>query len=192
MGGLHHQYTSPPTLPVARTGLDLPGIRPYTPRFPTPMPQPSHLDASGRARMVDIAKKPETARRAVAACRVVLGDEAARQMREGTASKGDVEAAARIAGIQAAKRTAELIPLCHPLRTSSVTLEFELEKRPNLNITATVTGVDRTGFEMEAMVAASAAALTVYDMLKAVSKGIEITDLRLLSKSGGKSGEWTR
>ena len=101
-------------------------------------------------------------------------------MREGRASKGDVEAAARLAGIQAAKRTAELIPLCHPLRTSSVAVEFEFE---NL--------VD-TGVEMEAMVAASTAALTVYDMLKAVEKRIEITDLRLLEKSGGKSGEWTR
>ncbi|MHC4451681.1 MAG: cyclic pyranopterin monophosphate synthase MoaC, partial [Planctomycetota bacterium] len=105
---------------------------------------------------------------------------------------GDVEATARLAGIQAAKRTAELIPLCHPLRTSSVAVEFAFESDQVLGITATVIGVDRTGFEMEAMVAASTAALTVYDMLKAVSKGIEISDLRLLEKSGGKSGEWKR
>jgi cyclic pyranopterin phosphate synthase len=123
---------------------------------------------------------------------VRLGEEAARQMREGRASKGDVEAAARLAGIQAAKRTAELIPLCHPLRTSAVAVELEFETPLVLAIRATVTGVDRTGFEMEAMVAASTAALTVYDMLKAVEKGIEVTDLRLLEKSGGKSGEWKR
>jgi len=156
------------------------------------MAQPSHLDESGRARMVDVAGKPETERRAVAACRVVLGAEAAEQMRSGRASKGDVEAAARLAGIQAAKRTAELIPLCHPLRTTAVDLDFAFDEPTVLSIRATVTGVDRTGFEMEAMVAASTAALTVYDMLKAVTKGIEITDLRLLAKSGGKSGEWTR
>jgi cyclic pyranopterin phosphate synthase len=156
------------------------------------MPQPSHLDESGRARMVDIAHKPETERRAVAGCRVRMGDEAARQMLEGRASKGDVEATARLAGIQAAKRTAELIPLCHPLRTSSVAVDFEFETPQVLVIRATVTGVDRTGFEMEAMVAAATAALTVYDMLKAVEKGIQITDLCLLAKSGGKSGEWKR
>ncbi|MEM8885069.1 MAG: cyclic pyranopterin monophosphate synthase MoaC [Planctomycetota bacterium] len=156
------------------------------------MPEPSHLDAAGRARMVDVASKPETARRAVASCRVELGAEAGAQMRAGRASKGDVEAAARIAGIQAAKRTAELIPLCHPLRTSSVAVEFTFEDEETLRIDATVTGVDRTGFEMEAMVAASTAALTVYDMLKAVEKRIAITNLSLLEKSGGKSGEWTR
>jgi cyclic pyranopterin phosphate synthase len=156
------------------------------------MPEPSHLDAAGRARMVDVAHKPETTRRAVAGCRVRLGEEASIQMREGRASKGDVEATARLAGIQAAKRTAELIPLCHPLRTSSVAVEFAFESDQVLGITATVIGVDRTGFEMEAMVAVSTAALTVYDMLKAVSKGIEISDLRLLEKSGGKSGEWKR
>ena len=141
--------------------------------------------------MVDVANKPETARRAVAGCRVRLGAEAAAQMREGRASKGDVAAAARLAGIGAAKRTAELIPLCHPLRTSSVNVDFAFEG-DDLLITAEVNGVDRTGFEMEAMVAASTAALTVYDMLKAVSKGIEVADLRLLAKSGGKSGDWAR
>lgn len=156
------------------------------------MPEPSHLDSSGRARMVDIASKPETVRRAVAACRILLGADAARTMREGRASKGDVEAAARIAGIQAAKRTAELIPLCHPLRTSAVAVEMGFDEDQVLAVRATVSGVDRTGFEMEAMVACSVAALTVYDMLKAVEKGIQITDVRLLEKSGGKSGEWSR
>jgi len=154
------------------------------------MAEPSHLDSSGRARMVDVAGKPETARRAVAGCRILLGADAARTMREGRASKGDVEAAARIAGIQAAKRTAELIPLCHPLRTSTVAIELDFEEEDVLGVRATVTGIDRTGFEMEAMVACSIAALTVYDMLKAVEKGIVVTDVRLLEKSGGKSGDW--
>ena len=156
------------------------------------MAEPSHLDSSGRARMVDVATKAETLRRAVAGCRIRLGPEAARTMREGRASKGDVEAVARIAGIQAAKRTAELIPLCHPLRTSSVAIELAFDDETVLGVRATVTGVDRTGFEMEAMVACTVAALTVYDMLKAVEKGIAIDDVRLLEKSGGKSGDWRR
>ncbi|MHC4954605.1 MAG: cyclic pyranopterin monophosphate synthase MoaC [Planctomycetota bacterium] len=156
------------------------------------MAEPTHLDSSGRARMVDVAGKPETARRAVAGCRIHLGPEAARTMREGRASKGDVAAAARLAGIQAAKRTAELIPLCHPLRTSAAHIDLEFEEEGVLGVTAEVVGVDRTGFEMEAMVACSIAALTVYDMLKAVEKGIVVSDVRLLEKSGGKSGEWKR
>ena len=142
--------------------------------------------------MVDISAKQETLRRARAGCRVRLGPAAAETMRSGTASKGDVAAAARIAGIQAAKRTAELIPLCHPLRTSSVLVDLDFEDEKTLRITAEVSGLDRTGFEMEAIVAASVAAMTVYDMLKSVDKGIEITDLRLLEKSGGKSGDWRR
>jgi cyclic pyranopterin phosphate synthase len=156
------------------------------------MPEPTHLDASGRARMVDVSGKPETERRARAACRVRLGAEAAAAMRGGTAGKGDVAAAARLAGIAAAKRTSELIPLCHPLRTSAVHVDLAFEDETTLAITAEAAGVDRTGFEMEALVAASTAALTVYDMLKAVDKGITITSLRLLEKSGGKSGHWTR
>ena len=142
--------------------------------------------------MVDVASKPETARRAVAGCRILLGADAARTMREGRASKGDVEAAARIAGIQAAKRTADLIPLCHPLRMSAVAVEMGFDEDQVLAVRAIVTGVDRTGFEMEAMTACTVAALTVYDMLKAVEKGIVISDVRLLEKSGGKSGDWMR
>jgi len=142
--------------------------------------------------MVDVSGKPETVRRARAACRVQLGAAAATAMREGTASKGDVAAAARLAGIAAAKRTSELIPLCHPLRTSAVSVDLAFEDETTLGITAEAAGVDRTGFEMEALVAASTAALTVYDMLKALDKGITITGLRLLEKSGGKSGHWTR
>ena len=142
--------------------------------------------------MVDVSKKPETARRAVAACRVRLGSVAATTMRSGRASKGDVVATARLAGINAAKRTSDLIPLCHPLRMTSVAVNFEFEDENTLGVTAEAAGVDRTGFEMEAIVAAGIAAMTIYDMLKAVDKGIEITDLRLLEKSGGKSGSWVR
>jgi cyclic pyranopterin phosphate synthase len=156
------------------------------------MPQPSHLDDQGRARMVDVSAKPETERRATAACRVRLGSAAAETVRSGTAAKGDILAVARVAGIQAAKRTSEWIPLCHPLRTSSIAVSFEFEDPETLAVTAEAAGVDRTGFEMEALVAASAAALTIYDMLKAVEKGIVVTDLRLIEKSGGKSGTWKR
>jgi len=156
------------------------------------MAEPTHLDSEGKAHMVDVASKPETVRRARAACRVVLGPEAAEAMRSGTAAKGDVAAAARLAGIQAAKRTSELIPLCHPLRTTSVKVEIAFEDARTLGVTAEAGGVDRTGFEMEAIVATTVAAMTVYDMLKAVDKGITITDVRLLEKSGGKSGHWRR
>ncbi len=113
-------------------------------------------------------------------------------MRSGTASKGDVVAAARLAGIAAAKRTSELIPLCHPLRTTSVSVSLDFLDERTLAVEAAVAGVDRTGFEMEAMVAAATAAMTVYDMLKAMDRGIVISDLRLLEKSGGKSGSWVR
>ena len=156
------------------------------------MSEPTHLDEHGRAHMVDVSAKPETERRARAACRVRLGPEAAESMRSGAASKGDVAAAARLAGISAAKRTSELIPLCHPLRTTSVSVRLAFENEQTLAVEAVAAGVDRTGFEMEAMVAAATAALTVYDMLKAMDKGIEISDLRLLEKSGGKSGPWAR
>ena len=156
------------------------------------MTEPTHLDDQGRARMVDVSAKPETERVARAACRVRLGPESARTLREGRASKGDVLGAARLAGIAAAKRTSDLIPLCHPLRISSVVIELEFEDDETLGVTAEVAGVDRTGFEMESLVAASTAALTVYDMLKAVDKSMSVTDLRLLSKRGGKSGAWSR
>jgi cyclic pyranopterin phosphate synthase len=156
------------------------------------MAQPTHLDSEGRARMVDVGAKPETPRRARAACRVRLGADAARQMRDGVAAKGDVVAAARLAGIAAAKRTSDLIPLCHPLRTTGVAVELVFEDERTLAIEAEARGVDRTGFEMEAMVAAATAALTVYDMLKAVDREIVVTDLRLLEKAGGKSGDWRR
>lgn len=142
--------------------------------------------------MVDVSRKPETERQATAACRVRLSPEAAECMRSGTAGKGDVAAAARLAGIAAAKRTSDLIPLCHPLRTTSVSVDLDFEDEHTLGVEAMAAGVDRTGFEMEAMVAAATAALTIYDMLKAMDKGIVISDLRLLRKSGGKSGTWAR
>lgn len=156
------------------------------------MAKPTHLDAQGRARMVDVSAKPETERYARAGCRVALGADAAAILRDGRSAKGDVAAAARLAGIAAAKRTADLIPLCHPLRTSAVRIGLDFADETTLDVTAEVAGVDRTGFEMEALVAASTAALTVYDMLKAVDKGIVVTDLRLLEKRGGKSGAWLR
>ncbi len=156
------------------------------------MTEPTHLDAQGRARMVDVSAKPETARRARAGCRVHLNAAAAATLREGRAKKGDVQAAARLAGIQAGKRTSELIPLCHPLRTGAIDVDLVFENEATLVVTAEASGVDRTGFEMEAMVAAATAALTVYDMLKSVDREILIGDLRLLAKSGGKSGDWVR
>jgi len=142
--------------------------------------------------MVDLSQKPETERRARAGCRVRLSGAAADTLRSGRAAKGDVLAAARIAGIAAAKRTSDLIPLCHPLRIGAAAVDLAFEDERTVAVTAEVRGIDRTGFEMEALVAASVAALTVYDMLKAVDKAISITDLRLLEKSGGKSGRWTR
>ncbi len=156
------------------------------------MAEPTHLDAAGRARMVDLSAKPETERHARAGCRVRLGGAAAEALRSGRAAKGDAIAVARLAGIAAAKRTADLIPLCHPLRLGAVAVDLGFEDERTVVVTADVKGIDRTGFEMEALVAASVAALTLYDMLKAVDKGISITDLRLLEKSGGKSGRWTR
>ncbi len=156
------------------------------------MPDPTHLDERGHARMVDLSAKPETVRRAVASCRVRLGSASAEAFRSGSAGKGDVAAAARLAGIGAAKRTSELIPLCHPLRTTSVEVDLSFEDPRTLVVAASAAGVDRSGFEMEAMTAAAVAALTIYDMLKGIDRGITIADLRLLSKSGGKSGSWER
>jgi indole-3-glycerol phosphate synthase len=151
----------------------------------------THLDAEGRARMVDVSDKAETHRVAVAGARVVMRPETIERIRAGDVAKGDVLAVARLAGIMAAKRTAELIPLCHPLALTSVGLELEcVPERSAVEITATCGLRGRTGVEMEALTAASVAALTVYDMCKAVDRGMAITDLRLLRKSGGRSGDW--
>jgi len=155
------------------------------------LPEFSHLDAQGRARMVDISEKGETDRVAIAAARVVMRPETLERIRAGDVAKGDVLAVARLAGIMAAKRTAELIPLCHPLALTSVELDLAcVPERNAVEITATCRLRGRTGVEMEALTAASVAGLTIYDMCKAVDRGMVVTDVRLLRKSGGKSGYW--
>lgn len=162
-------------------------------RLPAPGPGFTHLDAEGRARMVDISHKQETERVAIAGARVVMRPETLERIRAGEVAKGDVLAVARLAGIMAAKRTAELIPLCHPLALTSVDVDFAcVLEHSAVEITATCKLRGRTGVEMEALTAASVAALTVYDMCKAVDRGMVVTDLRLLRKSGGKSGNWER
>ena len=149
----------------------------------------THLDGKGQARMVDVGGKAETARSATATGRIRMTAEALDAIRESSGPKGDVLAAARIAGIMAAKKTAELIPLCHPLALDAVTLEFAFEDGAvRASAHASLTG--RTGVEMEAMTAASIALLTIYDMAKALDKGMVIEELRLLEKTGGKSGDW--
>src|SRR5438105_67417 len=156
-----------------------------------PDPGFSHLDAEGRARMVDISDKQETDRVAIAGARVVMRPETLERIRSGDVAKGDVLAVARLAGIMAAKRTAELIPLCHPLALTSVAVELAcVPERSAVEITATCRLRGRTGVEMEALTAASVAALTIYDMCKAIDRGMVMTDLRLLKKSGGKSGDY--
>ena len=149
----------------------------------------SHIDESGRARMVDVGAKPVTQREAIARGRVRLSPDAFRAAVEGSAEKGDVLGVARIAGIQAAKRTAEWIPLAHPLPLETVEIEFHLQQEvPAIEVEATVRVTAKTGVEMEALVAVSAAALTLYDMCKSIDRGMVIEDVRLLRKSGGKSG----
>ncbi len=153
----------------------------------------SHLDEQGRARMVDVAGKPETERVARAEARVLMARATLDAIRDARVPKGDVVATARLAGIMAAKRTHELIPLCHPLALTFVGVEVEADdEAPGLHVTTEARLVGRTGVEMEALVAASVAALTVYDMCKAIDRGIEVTGVRLLEKSGGASGHWRR
>jgi len=151
----------------------------------------THLDSEGRARMVDVSGKEVTQRRAVARARVTMQEETAQALADGTVAKGDVLAVARVAGIQAAKRTSELIPLCHPLMLSSV--QVDLTPGPSwVDIEATAETVDRTGVEMEALTACSVAALTVYDMCKARDRAMQVETLGLVEKSGGRSGDWHR
>lgn len=149
----------------------------------------THIDASGEARMVDVGAKANSARKAVAGGIIRMSDEALAAIKAGDAPKGDVLGTARIAGIMAAKRTAELIPLCHPLGLDAVDVEFAFEEN-GVRVTASASLTGRTGVEMEAMVAASTALLTVYDMAKALDKGMVISEVRLLEKLGGKSGHW--
>ena len=151
----------------------------------------THLDSEGRARMVDVSGKEVTQRRAVARARVTMQEETAQALADGTVAKGDVLAVARVAGIQAAKRTSELIPLCHPLMLSSV--QVDLIPGPSwVDIEAAAETMGRTGVEMEALTACSVAALTVYDMCKARDRAMQVEALGLVEKSGGRSGDWHR
>ena len=151
----------------------------------------SHLDSSGRARMVDVSTKPVTARRAVAEGRVTMSIAAFGQVRAAAIAKGDVLAVAEVAGVMGAKRTGDLIPLCHPLPLDRVQVELELmEAWPGVRVTATVAATARTGVEMEALTAVSVACLTVYDMVKAVDREMRISAIRLIEKTGGARGDW--
>jgi len=157
------------------------------------MSELSHLDAAGRARMVDVGDKPSSDRRALARAVVRVSAETARAVQAGDAPKGDVLGTARIAGIQAAKRTSELIPLCHPLSLSFVGVEGSVDAgKGEIVLTAEARTTGPTGVEMEALTAAAVAALTVYDMVKGIERGARIAEVELLEKSGGRSGEWRR
>ncbi|MCW2389015.1 cyclic pyranopterin phosphate synthase [Sphingobium sp. B11D3B] len=150
----------------------------------------SHTDEAGAARMVDVTAKADTSRTASATGRIDMNAEARAAIADGTAAKGDVFAAARIAGIMAAKRTSDIIPLCHPLPLTGLTLDLALDAG-GATATATVRTSGKTGVEMEALTAVSAALLTLYDMLKAVDKHMVMRDIRVTAKAGGKSGDWT-
>jgi cyclic pyranopterin monophosphate synthase len=153
-------------------------------------PKLSHIDESGRARMVDVGSKPETERTATARGEVVMKAETLKLIRQGSLKKGDVLAVAQVAGVMAAKRTSELIPLCHPIPLNQATVELELDDAlPGVKITATARTVGKTGVEMEALMAVSVAALTIYDMAKAVEKTMQIHNIRLVKKHGGQSGD---
>ena len=155
--------------------------------------KPTHLDERGEARMVDVSEKPATKRVAVARARLTVESATLEALAGGRIEKGDALATARIAGIQAAKRTPELIPLCHGVALTSVEVALELVREPpSVLVTATARAFDRTGVEMEALVAASVAALTLYDMLKAIDRGMTVGDVTLLEKSGGRSGHYRR
>ena len=155
-------------------------------------PRLTHLDEAGHAHMVDVANKAVTHRRAVAEAYVRAAAATIEMVVEGRAPKGDVFATARIAGIMAAKRTSDLIPLCHPLALTRVTVDIEVAEATLLHVVAAAETDGKTGVEMEALTAASVAALTLYDMCKAVDRGMEVESVRLLTKEGGKSGTWSR
>ncbi|MEK9612208.1 MAG: cyclic pyranopterin monophosphate synthase MoaC [Alphaproteobacteria bacterium] len=151
----------------------------------------THFDSDGAAHMVNVGEKPVTARRAIACGEIIMQSETLAMITDGTAKKGDVLSVARLAGIMGAKQTAALIPLCHPLGLDHVTLALDPDSSlPGIRITASCAVTGRTGIEMEAMTAASVAALTIYDMCKAVDRQMVITNIRLTHKSGGKSGEF--
>ncbi len=149
----------------------------------------SHLDESGRARMVDIGGKPDTSRTAKAKGEIVMLKDTLELIIDGSISKGDTLGAAQLAGIMAAKRTSELIPLCHPLPLNQITIDFEFdEELPGIKITASAKTIGKTGVEMEALTAVSIAALTIYDMAKSAEKTMRIQNIRLVEKRGGRSG----
>jgi cyclic pyranopterin phosphate synthase len=152
----------------------------------------SHVNSSGEAKMVDISLKGETVREAVAKGSVMMQPETLEQVKNASLKKGDVLAVARIAGIMAAKKVPDFIPLCHMIPIDSITIDFDLTKADCIGITSTVKSTGRTGVEMEALTAVTVAALTIYDMCKAVEKGMTITDIYLETKTGGKSGEYHR
>ncbi|MCL5109610.1 MAG: cyclic pyranopterin monophosphate synthase MoaC [Chloroflexi bacterium] len=153
----------------------------------------THFDEAGRARMVDVSEKAETAREAVARGRVRMQPETLARIKDGRIAKGDVLAVAQVAGIMAAKRTWELVPMCHPLLLTGMGLSFSLDEEHNtVEIEATVKSAGKTGVEMEALTAVAVAALTVYDMCKAIDRGMTVSDVRLVRKSGGKSGTFER
>src|SRR5690348_16093851 len=162
------------------------------------MAELTHFNESGRARMVDVSAKPSTERIATAEARVRLRPDTLLKIQQGTIAKGDVLAVAQVAGVMGAKRTPDLIPMCHPILLSSVDIDFKEDPHPDalglcsIMISATAKTTGSTGVEMEAMTAVSIAALTIYDMCKAVDKAMSVTDVSLLSKSGGKSGLYTR
>lgn len=152
----------------------------------------THLDETGRPRMVDVTGKPDTHRRAVAKGLVRMQPATFSRLQDGQIAKGDVLTVAQLAGITAAKKTPDLIPLCHPILIDSVDIEFNLdEENSTVEITATVESTGKTGVEMEALTAAAVTALTIYDMCKAIDRGIRIENIRLIKKSGGKSGDIT-
>ena len=171
-------------------------------RPPTPLPRATdgigphgltHLDREGHARMVDVTPKPETAREARARVTLRMQPATLAAIRAGAVAKGDVLGVARLAGIMAAKRTADLIPLCHPLRLTGVDVTFALDRaRSAVRVETAVRTVDKTGVEMEALTAAAGAALAIYDMVKAIDRGLVVTDLCLVEKRGGRSGHWRR
>jgi len=153
----------------------------------------SHLDSAGNAHMVDVSQKETTSRTATAQGSILMNAETLAMVLDGSASKGDVIATARIAGIMAAKRSHELIPLCHPLAISKISVDFEtLQAASRIDVRATVKVEGKTGVEMEALTAVSVACLTLYDMLKAVDRGMRLTDIRVTEKAGGKSGHFTQ
>lgn len=149
----------------------------------------THLDDTGAAHMVDVGAKAATSREAVAEGRISMSAEALSAIRDGTSKKGDVLAVARVAGIMAAKKTSDLIPLCHPIALTSVTVDFDLEEH-GIRAVATARTSGQTGVEMEALTAVSVALLTLYDMAKALDKAMVMSGIRLLAKSGGRSGDW--